>query len=245
MKIVNNSVSNAIKFKKRGSVRINLQHLILQNLNSDITFVFEETDNGIPEEKLEDVFEAFTQASSSTTRKYGGTGLGLAIVKRLIEIQGGEIKVHSGNGLGSVFEFTLEFKFVDENTNGKLLGGIVQPKSLHEVSILVAEDNFVNQILIQKFLTKWNTGKLVIASDGEQALDQFNSGNFNIVFLDLQMPKLDGYSVAKAIRIHTDQEKRNVPIFALSASSLQWVKEEVETAGFDDFIAKPFTPEAL
>lgn len=243
--IVNNLVSNAIKFTEKGSVRIVLQQSILQNGKSAIKFSFEDTGIGIPEDKLESIFEAFTQASSSTTRKYGGTGLGLAIVKRLVELHGGAIKVHTGKGSGSVFEFTIEFKFVEENTNSKSFGGIVQPKSLQEASILVAEDNVVNQILIQKFLTKWNAGKLVIASDGQQALDQFNSGYFNIVLLDLQMPKLDGFSVAKAIRNHPDPEKREVPILALTASSLHEVKAEMEAAGIDDFIPKPFTPEAL
>ena len=243
--IVNNLVSNAIKFTEKGSVRIVLHQTNLQNGKSAIKFSFEDTGIGIPEEKLGTIFEAFTQASSSTTRKYGGTGLGLAIVKRLVELHGGEIKVHTGIGAGSIFEFTLEFKFVEEKTDAKSLSGIVQQKSLQEASILVAEDNVVNQILIQKFLTKWNAGKLVIASDGQQALDQFNSGYFNIVLLDLQMPKLDGFSVAKAIRNHPDFEKRHVPILALTASSLHEVKEEMEDAGINDFIPKPFTPEAL
>ncbi len=243
--IVNNLVSNAIKFTEKGSVRIVLEQSILEDGKSAIKFAFEDTGIGIPEDKIETIFEAFTQASSSTTRKYGGTGLGLAIVKRLVELHGGEIKVHTGKGLGSVFEFTLEFKFVEESKNSNLLKGIVLPKSLQQASILVAEDNVVNQILIQKFLTKWNAGKLVIASDGQQALDQFNSGYFNIVLLDLQMPKLDGFSVAKAIRNHPNPEKREVPILALTASSLHEVKAEMEDAGIDDFIPKPFTPEAL
>ena len=134
---------------------------------------------------------------------------------------------------------------MEENTNSKSFGGIVQPKSLQEASILFAEDDVVNQILIQKFLTKWNAGKLVIASDGEETLDQFNSGYFNIVLLDLKIPKLDGFSVAKAIRNHPDPEKRVVAILALTAFSLYEVKEEMEDAGIDDFIPKPFSSEAL
>ncbi|MDI1322527.1 MAG: PAS domain S-box protein [Algoriphagus sp.] len=243
--IVNNLVSNAIKFTEKGAVRIVLQQSILENGKSAIKFSFEDSGIGIPQEKLGTIFEAFTQASSSTTRKYGGTGLGLAIVKRLVELHGGEIIVHSGHPTGSVFEFTLEFKIVEESIKSKSFGKIVQPKSLQEASILVAEDNIVNQILIQKFLTKWNAGKLVIASDGQQALDLYNSGYFNIVLLDLQMPRLDGFSVAKAIRNHPDPEKRDVPILALTASSLHEVKQEMEEAGIDDFIPKPFTPEAL
>lgn len=243
--IVNNLVSNAVKFTEKGSVRIVLNQTILQSGKSAILFRFEDSGIGIPNEKLETIFEAFTQASSSTTRKYGGTGLGLAIVKRLVELHGGVIKVQAGKTAGSIFEFMLEFKFVEENLKNKSFGGIAQPKSLPEASILVAEDNLVNQILIKKFLTKWNTGKLVMASDGQEAWEQFNSGHFNIVLLDLQMPKRDGFSVAKAIRNHPDPDKRDVPIFALTASSLHEVKEEMEEAGITDFIPKPFTPDAL
>jgi CheY-like chemotaxis protein len=134
---------------------------------------------------------------------------------------------------------------VEENFTSKSVGGIVLAKSLQEASILVAEDNLVNQILIQKFLTKWNTGNLVIASDGEEAMDLFNSDYFNIVLLDLQMPKLDGFSVAKAIRNHPDPDKRDVPIFALTASSIHEIKVEMEEAGITDFIPKPFTPDDL
>lgn len=243
--IVNNLVSNAVKFTEVGSIRVILHQSILKNGKSEIKFRFEDSGIGIPKEKTETIFEAFTQASSSITRQYGGTGLGLAIVRRLVELHGGEINVHPGVSSGSIFEFTLVFQFVEENSKNKIFSGIAQAKSLQEASILVAEDNVVNQFLIRKFLTKWNTGNLVIASDGQEALDQFNSSFFNIVLLDLQMPKQDGFSVAKAIRSHTDPDKRDVPIFALTASSLHEVKDEMEEAGITDFIPKPFTPDAL
>lgn len=132
-----------------------------------------------------------------------------------------------------------------ENIRFKPFEEIGQPKSLQEASILFAEDNVVNQLLIRKFLTKWNIGKLVIASDGEEALDYYNSGFFNIVLLDLQMPKLDGFLVAKAIRNHPDPEKRDVPILAHTACTFLEIKKEMEEAGIDDFIPKPFSSEAL
>lgn len=132
-----------------------------------------------------------------------------------------------------------------ENINFTLFDGVVQPQSLQEASILFAEDNIVNQLLIRKFLTKWNIGKLVIASDGQEALDQFNSGHFDIVMLDLQMPRLDGFAVAKAIRNHLDAEKRKVPILAHTASLLFEVEKKMEDSGFDDFIPKPFSSEEL
>lgn len=134
---------------------------------------------------------------------------------------------------------------MEENTTIKSFGENIQPKSLYDASILVAEDNIVNQLLIRKFLMKWKTGKLVIASDGQEALDQYNSGYFNIILMDLQMPKMDGFSVTKAIRNHPDPEKRDVPILAFTASYFHEVKKEMEDAGIDDFIPKPFSSEAL
>ncbi|HSF54431.1 MAG TPA: PAS domain S-box protein [Algoriphagus sp.] len=244
--IVNNLVSNAIKFTDKGFVRISISREFTQENQTDIRFVFEDTGIGIAENKRKSIFEAFTQASSSTSRKYGGTGLGLAIVKRLVELFGGEIEVGSRKNGGSVFEFTIPFEFIDSRKlEAEKAGLLNSQRSLENASILVAEDNTVNQILIRKFLTKWNAGKLVIASDGQEALDQFNQGQFDIVLLDLQMPGLDGFTVAKEIRKNSSPGKQNVPILALTAASLNEVREEMILSGMNDFVPKPFTPEIL
>ena len=244
--IVNNLVSNAIKFTEIGFVRISILKEFSKGNYTDIKFVFEDTGIGIPENKRKSIFEAFTQASSSTSRKYGGTGLGLAIVKRLVELHGGEIEVRNRIGGGSVFEFVISFEFVDfKKMEAEKSSLFSKNRSLQNASILVAEDNAVNQILIRKFLTKWNAGNLVIASDGQEALDNFNSGDFDLVLLDLQMPELDGFEVAKAIRNHTDPRKRNVPVLALTASSFNEIREEMRISGMNDFIPKPFAPEVL
>lgn len=244
--IVNNLVSNAIKFTEKGFVRISISREFTQDNVTDIRFVFEDTGIGIPEAKRKTIFEAFTQASSSTSRKYGGTGLGLAIVKRLVELFGGEIEVDARRGGGSVFEFTLPFEFIDQRKiEAEKAIKLSNQRSLEQASILVAEDNVVNQILIRKFLSKWNTGHLVIASDGKEALQEFNAGDFDLVLLDLQMPELDGFAVAHAIRTHADPERQHVPILALTAASLNEVKEEMRVSGMDDFVPKPFSPEVL
>jgi len=244
--IVNNLVSNAIKFTESGFVRISISKEFTQGNLTDIKFVFEDTGIGIPENKRKSIFEAFTQASSSTSRKYGGTGLGLAIVKRLVEIHGGEIEVKPRKDVGSIFEFIITFEFVDsgkpESESYRLSPKI---RSLKKVSILVAEDNAVNQILIRKFLTKWEVGTLVIASDGQEALDQFDKEDFDLVLLDLQMPELDGFTAAKAIRNHQNPEKQTIPILALSAASLNEIREDMNTSGINDFVPKPFSPEIL
>jgi PAS domain S-box-containing protein len=243
--VLNNLVSNAIKFTEKGHVKINLSREFTQNCETEIKFEFEDTGIGIPEGKRKSIFEAFTQASSSTSRKYGGTGLGLAIVKRLIELFGGEISVRQRIGGGSIFEFSLMFEFICEEKPGEEIIQEQNRKSLEKASILVAEDNSVNQILIKKFLTKWSAGNLSIASDGREALEEFAKGDFDLVLLDLQMPEVDGFEVAETIRKNPDPKKRKVPILALTAASLNEVKDDMKRTGINDFVAKPFTPEGL
>ncbi|WP_158093915.1 hybrid sensor histidine kinase/response regulator [Algoriphagus ratkowskyi] len=243
--IINNLLSNAIKFTAKGQVKIILKLVNSQVNKCKINFRIEDTGIGISNDKMSSIFEAFTQATSSTTRNFGGTGLGLAIVKRLIELHDSEIKVSSTLHVGTVFEFSLKFIPVEEYifTNTQELE--TTKKSLQKASILVAEDNLVNQILIKKFLKKWHVGNLIIASDGQEAIDEFEQGEFDIVLLDIQMPIIDGFKVAKWIRSTKDIQKREVPILLLSASSYLEIREEMEENRINDFIEKPFTPEGL
>ena len=243
--VLNNLLSNAIKFTDKGFVKVSLSSESFHENEVEIKFEFEDTGIGIPESKRKTIFEAFTQASSSTSRKYGGTGLGLAIVKRLVELFGGDISVKPRPGGGSVFEFSLVFEFHSEKKSPFQKDFEVNKKSLGLSSILVAEDNSVNQILIKKFLTKWNVGNLVITGDGKEALDCFEREDFDLVLLDLQMPEIDGFEVAKAIRNNPDKNKRKKPVLALTAASLNEVKHDLEDSGFDDFVPKPFSPEEL
>jgi len=243
--VINNLVSNAVKFTERGFVRISLSRENVNFGKTEIRFRFEDSGIGIPEGKKKSIFEAFTQASSSTTRKYGGTGLGLAIVKRLVELYGGNIKLSDRQGGGSVFEFVIPFENVALPELESEKNTVQASKSLEKASILVAEDNVVNQILIRKFLTKWNVGQLFIAGDGKEALELFDQHSFDLVLLDLQMPELDGFEVAIAIRGKSDPRKSKIPILALTAASYHEVKEELNQAGFDEFIPKPFSPEVL
>ncbi|MDF2158253.1 PAS domain S-box protein [Algoriphagus sp. CAU 1675] len=243
--IIHNLVSNAIKFTEKGYVKIQLKEEGKSDVESLIRFRFIDTGIGIPEDKVINIFDAFTQATSATTRKYGGTGLGLAIVKRLVELYKGEIFYKTNPEGGSIFEFVIPFNYKLEKGEEGHEDQQNQPKSLRTASILVAEDNMVNQILVKKFLKKWESGNLVMASNGQEALELFEEGDFNIVLLDLQMPIMDGFSVAKAIRLHENLEKRKVPILALTATSIHEIKEQLDEIGFDDYIPKPFTPEGL
>lgn len=243
--ILNNLVSNAIKFTENGYIKIQLDVTRYGKSSCSIKFFIKDTGIGIPEDKIQTVFEAFTQASSATTRKFGGTGLGLAIVKRLIELHGSSITVKSKVGSGSEFKFTLDFDLMDVSEGSQISIHSKNTKSLQQASILVAEDNLVNQVLIKKYLKKWNVGKLVMASDGQEALDAFQENDFSIVLLDIQMPVKDGFEVARQIRAHHEPIKRKLPILVLSATTLNEIKSEIEEIGIDDFIPKPFLPEVL
>jgi PAS domain S-box-containing protein len=243
--VINNLVSNAIKFTEKGFVKITLKKVSENEHSVTVKFDFEDTGIGIPEEKLQSVFEAFTQASAETTRKYGGTGLGLAIVKRLVELFGSEIKIFRKESGGTLFSFEIAFDKYNFKTISPLknVGGGI--KSLSSAVILVAEDNLVNQVMIRKFLDKWGVKQVVIASDGIEALSALETQYFNLVLLDLQMPAMDGFEVARNIRNMKSTAHRSVPIIALTASSLLDVKEQLDDVGIDDYISKPFNPDDL
>jgi CheY-like chemotaxis protein/two-component sensor histidine kinase len=243
--VVNNLISNAVKFTQTGFIKIVLTRFDENSEEISIKFVFEDTGIGIPEEKLATIFEAFTQASAETTRKFGGTGLGLAIVKRLLKLFGSEIEVQRRNGGGTLFSFVIRFDKIKAFADVHLKQ-VVQPyKNLQNAKILVAEDNLVNQIMINKFLTKWGVKEVVMANDGKQAIMEFELHDVNMILLDLQMPEVDGFAVAQYVRRHWDPLKKNIPIIALTASSLIDVKVQLEEAGMNDFIPKPFNPDNL
>ncbi len=243
--ILNNLLSNAIKFTEKGFVRVVVKVISSHQVNYIINFKIEDTGIGIPSEKLNDIFEAFTQAASDTTRKYGGTGLGLTIVKNLVHLYGSEINVTSTLDKGTIFDFTLSLVGMDSYNNEPNSQIEVGRASLHEAKVLLAEDNLVNQILIKKFFKLWEVGKLVIASNGQEAINEFQNGEFDIVLLDIQMPVLDGFSVAKFIRTGKDARKSQTPILMLSASSFPEIKTELEINKINGFVGKPFDPDLL
>ncbi|SHN13376.1 PAS domain S-box-containing protein [Cyclobacterium lianum] len=243
--ILNNLVSNAIKFTDKGYIKVSLD-LVKQKDNwVTVRFTVKDTGIGIAASKVNSIFDAFTQASSDTTRKYGGTGLGLAIVKKLTRLFGTEIHLKSKLGEGSTFWFEVDFEKQDEIPPLSSKDEVEWNGKLEEKKILVAEDNQVNQVLLKKYLSKWGVGEIVFAANGKIALDHFIKNDFDLVLLDLQMPEMDGFEVARIIRKLDLLSKRNVPIIALTASSLLEVKEQLEASGMDDYISKPFTPENL
>jgi CheY-like chemotaxis protein len=216
-----------------------------------VNFAVKDTGIGIGQDKLNVIFEPFTQESLSTTRQYAGTGLGLAIVKRLLESQGVKIQVTSEPGVGSEFSFNMDFPV---HTEKKELNGSHQldenntlvetVNDLRALRVLIAEDNPVNIMLMKKLLAKWEIAP-TIAENGERAVDLMHSANFDIILMDLQMPLMNGFDAAIQIRKMSDPQKSNVPIIALTASALADIKEKVYASGMNEYVSKPFKPSEL
>ncbi len=239
-----NLVGNAIKFTEEGVVNVNVKLLEENELAVKLEFAISDTGIGIAEDKVESVFERFIQVCGESTRKYGGTGLGLTITKQLIELQGGTIHVKSAVGKGSVFTFQLTIK------KGKSEKREVQPTPTEQsylltgVTVLLAEDNVINQKVAAKILSK--IGALVdVAKHGREAIELLKIKQYDIILMDIQMPEMDGYEATKIIRDQMGAATGSIPIIAMTASALITDREKCIMAGMNDFIAKPFQAKEL
>ena len=239
--IITNLVSNGIKFTKDGKVSIEMNLKEKDQKNATIEFIIADTGIGIPEEKQKTIFESFTQATSSTTRKYGGSGLGLAITKNLLHLMGSDIKLESTVGEGAKFIFTLKLG-IGESKNEKKKSTPVDLSgfSLDGYQILLVEDNPVNVLVAKKFLTKWGA-EVSHAENGQVAVDMLENGIYDVVLMDLQMPIMDGYTATKEIR----KFDKSTPIIALTASALIDEKDKAFNLGMNDYLTKPFNPNDL
>jgi len=241
--IMINLVGNSTKFTKDGFVYIRLIELDKIDDKRRVRFEVEDTGIGIAQEKVDLIFKEFKQASSEIKDSYGGTGLGLAITKKLIDLQGGEIQVESEIGKGTKMFFELEF----EDTQKAILSKKEYELKAIEFSskndpVLVVEDNILNQKYISSLLKKWNL-KYLIADNGEIATDLCKQYKFGIIFMDLQMPVMNGFEAAEEIRksgLNTAST-----IIALTASTLLTKKNKALENGMTDFLSKPFNPNQL
>jgi CheY-like chemotaxis protein len=245
--IVTNLLSNAIKFTEKGYVQLSVSSQLLREKLHKLHFTIKDSGIGIAADKLDYIFERFSQANADTTRKFGGTGLGLAITRHLVEMMGGTINVQSMPGYGSTFNIEIE---VAEGTADPL-AYVEQPqkKSLRAPSngdarVLIVEDNRVNQIVVYNFLNNWGI-KTDFASNGEEALDLIQRKSYKLILMDLQMPEMDGYTAARKIRSMDDPYFKNIPIIALTASAMIEIKQKAFDTGMNDYISKPFDPEEL
>jgi PAS domain S-box-containing protein len=242
--ILMNLLSNAIKFTPRGHVKLTVSVLQKHNDKVKLKYSVEDSGIGVPADRLNKIFESFEQAEEDTGSRYGGTGLGLAIVKKLAELKGGELEVTSQLGKGSVFNFinwhTIAAK-PSESTNNKP-NKVLLP--FNNISVLVAEDNMVNQFMLSKILKDWNV-EVDMVDNGRKAIDKLKAKSYDLILMDTHMPEMNGYEAARTLRVDFEEPKRSTPIISLSASSLGHEQQEALAAGMNDVLAKPFQPYQL
>ncbi|SMO57222.1 ATP-binding protein [Gracilimonas mengyeensis] len=245
--ILNNLVSNALKFTEEGSVKLEVRQLPLPEQDDKVRlqFAISDTGIGIKKERMDSIFDSFTQAKHNTKRLFGGTGLGLTISKQLIELQGGSIAVESEPGEGSTFTVELDFEKADVREEPlRLVKNAQKESELNGVRILLAEDNLVNQKVMIRFLERWGVDMKVV-DNGRQAIEALDEEMYDLILMDLQMPEMDGYEATETIRKLDDPYKRKIPIIALTAAALKEVREKVFAAGMSAFVTKPFNPADL
>ena len=243
--VIMNLAGNAIKFTTKGSVTIDVSLESKEGNKCKVKFSIKDTGIGIPEDKIDKIFESFGQASVDTTRKFGGTGLGLTISKQLVEMHGGELIVKSEVGKGSDFYFIIDYtettapvdEIIDDNPETHNLAG---------KKILLVEDNEFNQLVAVDTIKDIFPELIVdVAENGLIALDMLAAENYSFIFMDIQMPEMDGYETSRQIRKRFTGEKGNIRICAMTANV---TKEEIDvcaSAGMNDYMMKPFTQEDL
>lgn len=243
--ILNNLLSNALKFTEYGGITLTVNVLSQDNDSSKLCFTVHDTGIGIPKDKQELIFSSFSQATNDTTRKYGGTGLGLTISRQLAIMQGGQITLLSEEGKGSSFSLEITYKHGTEKAETEAPVSTMPEmiKVDHKPNILLAEDNEINQLFVKTILKK--DFNLVIAPNGKIVIDLLNKDNFDLILMDLHMPEMDGYTATSVIRKMDNQEKRTIPIIALTAAAIKGEKEKCIGAGMDDYISKPFETQDL
>lgn len=243
--ILNNLVSNAVKFTEEGSVGIVVEAENKTKNQLQLAISVTDTGIGISKEKQQDIFNSFTQEQTDTARIFGGTGLGLTISKKLVELQDGSIFLESEKDKGSTFKISMPFGIEKNDGQATLsFNQYVAPDSLQGATVLLVEDNAINQKVMTRFLDKWKI-EVVVAEDGEQAVEKLKHQVINLVLMDLQMPVMDGYEATRKIRELADNKKSNIPIIALTAAALKEVKENVFASGMNDYLTKPFNPAEL
>lgn len=236
-----NIASNAVKFTNHGSVFYSVSVKQAEEKICELEFRVKDTGIGIPENKLNDIFESFTQITYAQRTHATGTGLGLTISKLLVERFGGKLTVKSKVGAGSQFSFTIPLQRIPESAQpAKVFGNEENiTADLDKARILIVEDNKLNVLVIRKMLESWNA-KYEVASNGAEALELLNHEEFDLILMDISMPVLNGYETTNYIRQNFNPPKRDIPILALTATILVDDKKNMTDAGMNDYIAKPF-----
>ncbi len=263
-RVLINLVGNAIKYtspdetgnKKVPEVNILVDVQDIGYGRAEIYCEVQDTGIGIPHDKQETIFEKFTQADVSTTRKYGGTGLGLSITKELVELMGGEIGVRSQVDKGSTFWFKIPFEITDEidETNHE---DVKRKRRIRKrdsnryrvdvdiAKILVAEDHLLNKALIKRLLERMGFTDITIVENGKLAVKTYKSGSYDVILMDCHMPEMNGYETTQAIRQIEKLTNRHIPIVALTADAMKGTQERCLDAGMDEYVTKPIDADEL
>lgn len=231
--ILVNLIGNALKFTNEGEVTVSVKNIEETEDSYALRFSVKDTGIGIPKNKLKTIFERFTQAEDSTTRRFGGTGLGLSIVKQLIELHKAEIHVKSREEVGSEFFFVFNYK---KATAKEVVAKTSSGNNLGKLKILLCEDNILNQKLVTSVMQNFGF-ELDIAANGEDGIELLSKNTYDLVLMDLQMPVKDGYQTTEYIR---NEMNMTIPIIAMTAHSLVGEQERCFKVGMDAYVPKPF-----
>ncbi|HVJ86398.1 MAG TPA: response regulator, partial [Caulifigura sp.] len=241
-----NLVSNAVKFTERGQVRVHVSSE-MRGANCFVHFAVTDTGCGLRPQQLNKLFQPFTQADNTMTRRYGGTGLGLAISKRLAELLGGELWAESLVGVGSVFRFSIDggpvegLQMIQELKESSLSASTIADRNIQlNGRILLAEDGLDNQKLLSQILRKAGA-EVVIAENGRIAVEAVARATFDVILMDMQMPEMDGYTATRQLRAMGF----TMPIMALTAHAMSGDREKCLDAGCTDYLTKPISKAAL
>jgi signal transduction histidine kinase/CheY-like chemotaxis protein/CHASE3 domain sensor protein len=243
--ILINLVSNAVKFTTNGKVHFSIK--CPKKKSGEIELVLEVIDTGIgiEESKIDTIFEDFTQAEMSTTRKYGGTGLGLSIVKKLVELHNGTIECKSKKNVGSHITCHMPYNIGDEKQiKSDVVPLLYIPEEIRMLKILIVDDEEYNRLLFKTILNRWNI-KYSEVGNGMEAIESVKNNHYDLIFMDARMPGLDGLSATQIIRDELKIKMEDLPVICISAASLNDDWDKYAKAGMNAFLEKPFTEEML
>ena len=243
--ILINLANNAVKFTEKGQIVVGVSPVAVTDEKAELQFSVQDSGIGLTEEQRGKLFQAFSQADTSTTRKYGGTGLGLTISKKLSEMMDGKIWVESEPGVGSTFIFTAVFgRHSEKREEVSTSRGDVQGlKNIRGARILLAEDNEINQQVAREILEQ---AALVveIANNGLEAVEMVQKNQYDVILMDIQMPEMGGFEATKEIR-NLESDTRNIPIIAMTAHAMAGDREKSIEGGMNDHVTKPIDPDQL
>ncbi|MGL2966025.1 7TM diverse intracellular signaling domain-containing protein [Flavobacterium sp. XGLA_31] len=243
--ITNNIINNALKFTQEGHVNIQLDWEQINETTITLLLEVKDTGVGIPKEKMNSIFDSFSQESINNKRKFGGLGLGLYIVKTLVDMHKGKVDIQSQLGIGTLCKVALNYELV--KTEKKIVAVVpTEDYDLKGKRILVVEDNAMNQMVIKMITKKWLNTVVEFANNGEEGVNQLKTHPFDIVLMDLQMPVMDGYEATIAIRNgDAGEENKNIPIIAVTADVMESTKERVFEIGMNKYLSKPVDKDLL